>query len=184
MKRAVLAALVVAAMVLSVGCSKKDTEKEDLRSQVAALQEQVTKLEKERNDLKSQLDQVTLKSTDEQRQAEDLQKALEVRLLHHPLTEFTIEPAVITESGWLMVDGEHTYKLAGHSGASKVVFFWAEAGNDFRPQQLGEDTNGANGWSWTGSLPFGNQRAFWAEIHYPGGVKVMSGVLPLRSSGK
>lgn len=183
MKRTILVTLLIAALTFAAGCSK-DKEKADLRSQVATLQEQVTQLEGENKDLRAQIDQATLKLADENRQSEDLQKALEVRLLHHPMTEFTVTPSVATENGWLMVDGEHTFTLNGHTGATKVTFYWAEDRDDFKPQQLGVDSNSKDGWSWKGALPSGNLRALWAEVQYPGGVKVQSGVLPLRSSGK
>lgn len=183
MRRTVLVTLLIAALALVAGCGK-DKEKVDLRSQVATLQEQVTQLETETKDLKNQLDQATLKMTDEKRQGEDLEQALDVRLLHHPLTEFTISPSAATENGWLILDGQRTFTLSGHEGATKVVFYWAQASDDFKPQQLAVDSNGEDGWSWSGALPSGNMRAFWAEVQYPGGVKVQSGVLPLRSSGK
>lgn len=184
MKRAVLVALLIGAVALTAGCSKKDQEKEDLRNEVTMLKEQVTQLENQNKELKTQLDEAILKNTDQTRQTEDQQKALELRLIHHPLSEFTINPAAATEGGWLMVDGERTFTLTGHTGATKVTFYWGESSNDFKPQQLGVDSNGKDGWSWKGSLPFGNMRAFWAEVQYPGGVTVRSGVLPLRSTGK
>lgn len=183
MKRTVLVTLLIAALAFATGCSK-DKEKAELRSQVATLQEQVTQLEGQTKDLKNQLDQATLKTADDKRQAEDMQKAMEVRLLHHPMNEFTITPSVATENGWLMVDGEHTFTLNGHTGATKVTFFLGEERDGFKPQQLGVDSNSKDGWSWKGALPSGNMRAFWAEVQYPGGVTVKSGVLPLRSSGK
>lgn len=182
-KRTVRVTLLILALALMAGCSK-DKEKEALRSQVATLEEQVKRLETQANDLKSQLDQAVLRSANQLRQAEDVQKALELRLMHHPLSEFSITPSVPTEDGWLVVDGEHTYTLAGHTGATRVAFYWAEASNDFIPQQLGVDANGQDGWSWTANLPFGSMRAFWAEVQYPAGVTVKSGVLPLRSTGK
>lgn len=183
MKRTVLATLLIVAVALMAGCSK-DKEKEALRSEVATLGEQVKQLETQIKDLQSQLDQATLKNTDQARQSEDLEKALQLRLMHHPLSEFTITPSAPTEGGWLLVDGERTYTLAGHSGATKVTFYWADSSNDYKPQQLAVDSNGKDGWSWAGNLPSGLMRAFWAEVQYPGGVTVKTGVLPLRSTGK
>ncbi len=183
MKRTLTVTLLIAALVVFTGCSK-DKEKENLRSEVTALQEQVTQLESQNKDLKAQLDQATLKTADEKRQAEDLTKALETRLIHQEMTDFEISPAVPNESGWLIVDGEHTYTLTGHTAATKVTFYWADGNESYKPNLLGEDTNGKDGWSWKGTLPFGNMRAFWAEVQYPGGLTVNSAVLPLRSGGK
>lgn len=183
MRRTVLVTLLIAVMAIFTGCSK-DTEKEELRQQVTELQDQVKELETQNQDLKSQLDQAALKLADQNQLKDDLAKALETRLLHHPLSEFSISPSVSTDNGWLLVDGEHTYTLGGYSGASKVLFYWADESNAFKPTEAGADSNGTNGWSWTGTLPPGNMRAFWAEAHYPGNVVVKSGVLPLRSTGK
>lgn len=183
MRRTVLVTLLIVGLALFTGCSK-DQEKTDLQNQVTQLTEQVAQLEAQNADLKTQLDEAVLKLSNERQQASDLQKAMEVRLLHHPLTEITISPSVAIENGWMIVDGEHTFTLAGHTGASKVVFYWAESGNDFKPQQLGVDTNVKDGWTWTGSLLPGHMRALWAEAYYPGGVKIQSAVLPLRSGGK
>lgn len=183
MKRFVLVTLLMVSVALMAGCSK-NKETEALRSQVTTLQAQVKELESQTTDLRSQLDRATLKNTQQQREAEDEQKALEVRLMHQPLSEFTIAPSVPTEGGWLMVDGLHSYTLNGHAGASRVAFYWADSTNDFKPQQLGVDTDGTDGWSWAFNLPSGNMRALWAEVQYPGGVTVKSAVLPLRSTGK
>jgi len=175
--------LMFAALIVITGCSK-DKEKENLRSEVSTLQEQVTRLETENKDLKAQLDQATLKNADEKRQSEDLTKALEARLIHQELNQFQITPALPTDSGWLIADGEHTYTLSGHKAATQVTFYWADGSDSYKPRLLGQDKNGADGWSWKGTLPFGNMRAFWAEIEYPGGITVHSAVLPLRSGGK
>lgn len=183
MKRSVLVAALIALLALSTGCSKKK-ETEALQKQVTTLQEQVTELEGKNQELQTQLDRALLKNATQRHDLEDLQQALEVRLRNHPLTEFSISPEVRNENGWLLVDGAHTFTLVGHEQASKVLFFWAEAGDNFKPQALGQDTTGKDGWSWTGSLTPGHVRAFWAEIHYPNGVMIKSSALPLRSSGK
>lgn len=183
MRRSVLVAALILLLALSTGCSKKK-ETEALKEQVTALQAQVTALEGEKQELQNQLDRAVLKNTTQRHDLEDLQKALEVRLMHHPLSEFSISPQVHSENGWLLVDGAHTFTLNGHEHATKVQFFWAEAGDNFKPQSLDQDTNGKDGWTWTGSLTPGHVRAFWAEVHYPGGVVIKSSALPLRSSGK
>lgn len=185
MKRPVSLAMVllVAVALIGAGCSKASKEAK-LQGTAAELQAQVQKLETSNKDLQEQMARGALKAEEERRLAEDLLRAHQVRLMHASADAIRVEPAGPIDNGWMILDGERTYTLPGHAGASKARFFWADANDSLKPQLLGEDTTGKDGWSWKGIVPFGNMKAFWAEIHYPGGVVVNSPVLAMRNGGK
>lgn len=179
-----LVILLVTFALFSAGCSKNKEKQASLEGEIAALQAQIKQIETKNNDLASEAEKAALKVAEEKRQLEEALKAYELRLMHNPFDAFRIEPNVPIENGWMLIDGDRSFILLGHTGATKVNFYWADSATGLRPQLLGEDTNGNNGWVWKGSLPFGAAKAFWAEVHYSGGVKVNSPVLPIRSAGK
>lgn len=185
MKRPVTLAMIllVTVALFGAGCSKS-TKEAKLQGAAAELEAQVQKLESSSKDLQEQMAKAALKAEEERRLAEDLLRAHQIRLMHSAADAFRVEPAGPTDNGWLILDGERTFTLTGHTGASKVRFYWADANGGLKPQLLGEDTVSTNGWAWKGVLPFGNMKAFWAEVHYPGGVIVNSSVLAIRNGGK
>lgn len=182
--RTALLTLVVAALaVTSAGCSK-EKEKTELQGQIAQLESRIKEMETKAKEAADLADKASLQMANEKRELEEELKASQVRLMHHPIEEITVQPAASMENGWLIIDGQRTYTLSGHTGATRVRFYWADAEGDRKANLLGEDTYGADGWSWTGTLPFGTTKAFWAEVQYPGGVKTVSAALPVRSGGK
>jgi outer membrane murein-binding lipoprotein Lpp len=188
MKRgiAVGLALLAAAALLVAGCSKEKEKQKQLEAQVSQLQAQVQGLETQRQTAKADADQAALKSADDKRQMEENAASLQTRLMLQPLNAWEIRPGSLQENGWLIIDGDRTYNLNGYEGARTVRFFFAQyvQNQDPKPTLLGEDTNGSDGWSWTGPLPSGNMKAVWAEVAYGSGVKVNSPVLPIRAGGK
>lgn len=177
-------ALVALSLVASGCSSKAKKEKAALQGEIAGLQAQVKQLEDQEKSARSETEKAALKTAEERVHREEFIKALELRLMHNPLEEFKIEPYAGTENGWLIIDGERTFTLFGHPGATKVQFYWVDKGAAGTPQLLGEDSAGKDGWAWRGTLPYGIMKAFWAEIHYSGGLTVKSGVLPIRHGGK
>jgi cell division protein FtsB len=179
-----LVILLVSFALLSAGCSKNKQKQASLQGEIAALQAQIKQIETKNNDLVGEAEKAALRAAEEKRQLEEALKAYEMRLMHNPFDAFKIEPNVPIENGWMLIDGDRSFTLLDHTGATKVSFYWANSGTGLKPQLLGEDTNEKDGWVWKGSLPFGAAKAFWAEVHYPGGIKVTSSVLPIRSAGK
>lgn len=177
-------ALLVAAGLVVAGCGKEKKSLSNLQGEVAQLEAKVRQVEDRNKEMLAQADQAALKAQQEKAQLEDNIKSLQLRLMHHPMEEFKVEPYVTIENGWLIMDGPHTFTLYGYPDASKVRFFWADGTAGLTPQLLGEDTDGKNGWSWSGTLPFGPVKTFWAEIQFSGGSKTVSSVLPVRSGGK
>lgn len=176
-----LTILTIAALALT-GCSKDKQSKETLQGEIAQLKTELKQSEDRQKQLTSDADKAALKASEEKVLLEDALKAFELRTLLQRPDAFRIEPFAPTDNGWLIIDGEHAYTLFGYPEATKVVFYWAVPKSE--PQKLGEDTTGKDGWTWRGTIPPGNLRAFFAEIHYPAGIKVFSPVLALRSGGK
>lgn len=177
-------ALTAALALFGTGCSKAKKEADTLRGQLAEAQSQMKQAEERQKELLAQIDKSQLERAQEKVRADEAQRALQLRLMHSPLEAFKVEPYAPQENGWLVIDGERTYTLYGYPEASKVRFFWADANTGLKSQLLGEDSDGRNGWAWQGVLPYGLAKAFWAEIHYPGGVTAFSPVLPIRNGGK
>ncbi len=183
MKRGTLLAVaVLAALTLTVtGCSKKKSP-ENLQGEIARLQADLKLAEDKNKQLVQDAERAALKASEEKVTLEDAIRALQMRTMLQRTDTFKVEPFAPTENGWLIIDGEHTYTLQGYADAQKVVFFWAVPNSE--PQKLGEDTNGKDGWTWRGTIPPGNMRAFFAQVHYAGGVSTYSPVLAMRSGGK
>lgn len=186
MRRWVMALLLVLlASLFLVGCGKKEkTEKQALEVENARLQAQVKQLEAKQSELTEAAQRAALKNTDELLKLEDALLALKLRVMHVPLEQFRILPEPVYDNGWAVISGVHTFTLLAHANATKVQFYWADATTGLAPRLLSEDSNGKDGWSYTGVLPFSTRHALWAEVHYPNGLKVTSAVLPLRSAGK
>lgn len=176
-----VAVLMMAALSLT-GCSKDKQTKESLQGEIAQLQSQAKQAEEKQKQLASDAEKAALRAAEERVLLEDQIKALQIRTLLQRPEAFRIEPFAPSENGWLIIDGERTYTLFGYPEAQKVVFYWAVPASE--AQKLGEDTNGKDGWTWRGTIPPGNLRAFFAEIHYAGGIKTFSPVLAIRSGGK
>lgn len=177
-------ALTAALVLFGTGCSKAKTESDTLRGQLAEAQTQAKQAEERQKELLAQIDKSQLERAQEKVKADEAQRSLQLRLIHSPLEAFKVEPYASVENGWLVIDGERTYTLYGYPEAARVRFFWADANTGLKAQLLGEDSDGRNGWSWQGTLPFGIAKAFWAEIQYPTGVTAISPVLPVRNGGK
>lgn len=175
-------ALLAAVALLAAGCSKKKDE--ETEKSLAEAKARAEELQTKLAELTKQIQDGGLKAAEERRLLEEATRAYEIRLMHQRTDEFKVEPYSPTENGWLVLDGPHTFTLQGHPKATKVQFYWANGNSGLNPELLGEDASGADGWSWHGSLPPGNSKAFWAEVHYPGGIKVTSAVLAVRSGGK
>ncbi len=183
LRTGIILALATVLALAATGCSK-DQDKQKLQGQVAQLEAELKALEEENAALRTQADKAALQATNEKRLLQEELTASEIRLLFDPIDQFQIEPYAATENGFLLISGERTYTLIGYPKATKVQFYWKDVDADGEPQLLGEDTDGRDGWSWTGSLPYAHTKAFWAEIHYPGGIKTTSAVLPIRNPGK
>lgn len=186
MKRLTLVlCLIVMAVVMSGCSSKKEKEaNQALNVEVAKLRAEIIQLEAKQADLTAEVQRATLRASDDKVLVDERLKAADMRLIHQGLDKFRVNPAPMNENGWMLVSGEHTYTLLGFPDASLVKFFWADGQAGLSPRLLGEDTSGSDGWSFTGTVPFSIAHALWAEVHYPGGIKTTSAVLPLRTAGK
>jgi len=173
-------------VVVGAGCGAKK-EKEAIQAlnvEVAQLRAEIKQLESKQAEQLAEAQRAGLKASDEKVSIDERLKAANLRLIHQGLDQFRVTPVPTHENGWLLVSGEHTYTLLGFSDASFVKFYWADGQVGLSPQLLGEDRSGANGWSFTGTVPLSIAHALWAEIHYPGGISTTSSVLPLRNAGK
>lgn len=176
--------LLLALALVATGCSKSKDKEQELRTEIAQLEAQLKQAENRNKDVAEQAEKAALKAAEDMRQLEETLNAFKTRLIHNETEAFKIDPAAPAENGWLLIDGERTFTLLGHANATKVSFYWADGNAGMRPQLLAEDTNGRDGWTWKGILPFSTMKAFWAEAHYPGNIKIISPVLPIKNAGK
>lgn len=183
MKRgAALTLAILAAVTLTIsGCSKKKST-ENLQGEIAQLQAQLKQAEEKQKQVVEDAERAALKAAEEKVILDDAIRALQMRTLLQRTDAFKVEPFAPTENGWMIIDGQHTFTLLGYPEAQKVVFYWAVPNSE--PQKLGEDSNAKDGWVWQGTIPPGNMRAFFAQVHYAGGISTYSPVLALRSGGK
>jgi|GEM_PF-2699658 len=183
MKRyaSVLAVILVALVILTTGCSK---EKKQQAEEITKLQGQVKELETQLEQKKKQQADEGLKAAVDQRTMEEKMDAMQVRLLHQFTEQLTVAPAAQVDNGWFLVSGERTVTLKGNEKAAKVRFYLTDPAGGAAQELLGEDTNGSDGWSWSGPLSLGGTKALWAEAEYAGGVRLKSAVLPMKHLGK
>ncbi|HLN60103.1 MAG TPA: hypothetical protein VK464_01030 [Symbiobacteriaceae bacterium] len=184
-KAAALAAVALTLVaVMMTGCSK-DTQKD---ARIKELEQQVTELESQVKDSEVQMAQAkadAVKASEtaatEKRQFELQLSASQVRA--SKLAALEVQPAAETQSGWAMVADKHTYTLKGFAQAKAVRFYAAPNQQGARDELLGAGTRTADGWSWTGVLPSGEQRLA-VEVEASDGTRYWAAVAAVRSGGK